>query len=170
MQKFLLLLIKSTKFDSEETIFWATFLLKRVHFIIFIFLVYFAVIIYTFICFVCLFLSTTKKVGSYKWLLTFTGALLNVYSMSLLLKYQYFLKHVYRHTQNITFPPRLALGGFPALTTLVGPVDSVETHRDGRRYNRLHTWTQIVLKWTTKNGEGSGKKTDSHLISWNCVQ
>lgn len=37
---------------------------------------------------------------------------------------EYFL--IQTDTQNITFPPRLALGGFPALTTLAGPVDSVE--------------------------------------------
>lgn len=42
-----------------------------------------------------------------------------------------------RHKRIITFPPRLALGGFPALTTLAGPVDSVETHYDSRHYNML---------------------------------
>lgn len=29
----------------------------------------------------------------------------------------------------LTFPPRLAFGGFPAFTTLVGPGGSVESHR-----------------------------------------
>ena len=32
-------------------------------------------------------------------------------------------------TETITFPPRLALGGFPAFTTLAGPVDSVGTKK-----------------------------------------
>ena len=31
-------------------------------------------------------------------------------------------------TVAITFPPRRGLGGFPALTTLAGPVGSVETN------------------------------------------
>lgn len=52
------------------------------------------------------------------------------------------------HTQNITFPPRLALGGFPALTTLAGPVDSVKTQR-WSHYNQLCIQAHMSL-WQHK--------------------
>lgn len=37
--------------------------------------------------------------------------------------------------QFVTFPPRLALGGFPAFTTFVGTEGSVESHKDSQHCN-----------------------------------
>lgn len=39
------------------------------------------------------------------------------------------IQHTDKCMQSITLPPRLALGGLPALTTLARPVDSVGTQR-----------------------------------------
>lgn len=46
--------------------------------------------------------------------------------------------------QFITFPPRLALGGFPAFTTLVGPEGSVESHKKTSNIKNLENGTFIL--------------------------
>lgn len=53
----------------------------------------------------------------------------SVQSYDCLNSYGALLNTQHTNKKTITFPPRLALGGFPALTTLAGPVDSVETNQ-----------------------------------------
>lgn len=66
--------------------------------------------------------------------------------------------------QFATFPPRLAFGGFPAFTTLVGTEGSVKSHKDSQHnicvclssqtYTEVERWLQkqkIIVPFT-RNG------------------